>query len=230
MLRLPGMLNARDLGGLATHDGRRVRRGAIYRSDFPNLWEADAGWVVRELGLRRVVDLRRATEAAAELVDWQTFGVEYRRCPFVAARADSWHAQYVGYLTHRPELIASAVRVVLDPGAGPVLFHCAAGKDRTGVLAALVLRLLGVAPEEIVADYLLSAGSVVPVVGRLRGIPAYAEMLADIDAVQQMPRAESMRHLLDWVDAQGGVEEWLAQHGMNWAQQRLARDGALAEA
>jgi protein-tyrosine phosphatase len=229
-VQLPGMFNARELGGLRTGEGSEVRRGLLYRSDFPDLWGLDAAYIVGELGLARVVDLRRGAEALSELVDWPTFGVEYVRLPFVAAKADSWHAHYVGYLTHRPEVVVEAVRAVCDNGDRPVLFHCAAGKDRTGVLAALVLRMLGVVDEEIVADYLLSASSVVSVLGRLRRIPAYAEMLATVDALDQLPRPENMRTLLAWVDMQGGAGSWLARHGMAEEEQEAMRQRLLVPA
>ena len=80
----------------------------------------------------------------------------------VAVGESSWYARYQSYLAHRPETVVAAVRHVLDPASHPVLFHCAAGKDRTGVVAALVLAVLGVHDEQIVADYVLSDAAVDP--------------------------------------------------------------------
>lgn len=205
--------NLRDLGGLTTRSGRRVRRGRVFRSDYPRFVEHDEGAAVRILGLRSVVDLRRAGEVEVECVDWESLGVAYRRWPLSAGGESSWHARYPAYLEHRPETVVGAVRAVMRPDRHGVLFHCAAGKDRTGVVAALLLSLLGVADDEIVADHVLSAGSVEAVLARLAGMETYAAMLAGSSVADQQPRAEHLQALLDWLAERGGVEVWLTDHG-----------------
>ncbi len=213
--RLEGAHNVRDLGGLVTADGREVRRGRIFRSDYPGFADVSEGAAVRDLGLRTVVDLRRGAEASLECVSWEDHGVRYVRCPVSAGGESSWRARYASYLTHLPETVVEAVRQVTTVETHPVLFHCAAGKDRTGVVAALVLAVLGVDREVVVADYTLTGAALEPIMQRLMGLPHYAEMLADSSYEDQVPHARNMETLLDWVDEQGGAERWLVDHGLD---------------
>lgn len=209
---LAGAHNLRDLGGLRTDSGDIVRTGRIFRSDYPLFVDADVEGT-RELGLRTVVDLRRANEVSVECVDWPALGVACERWPLSAGRESSWRARYPAYLEHRPETVVGAVRAVMRPEAHAVLFHCAAGKDRTGVVAALLLSLLGVADDDIVDDYVLSAASVEPVITRLNGIDLYATMLADSSVRDQEPKAEYLHGLLEWLGGHGGAEAWLVERG-----------------
>lgn len=209
-----GACNVRDLGGLATTTGQMLRRRRIFRSDYPGLAVLGEGALVRRLGLRTVVDLRRGAEASCECVDWAEHGVRYHRWPLTSSDADAWQARYSSYLEHRPETVVAAVDQIARSAGHPVLFHCAAGKDRTGVVAALLLSVLGVAREQIVSDYMLSAPSVTAVLDRLASIPPYDSMLADVSPDSQQPRPEYMEQLLDWLDAQGGAETWLKDRGL----------------
>lgn len=213
ILTLGGAHNLRDLGGLRTVEERRIRTGRVFRSDYPLFAEKDAE-VARHLGLRTVVDLRRGTEAALECPDWSSHGIAHERWPLTAGRESSWHAGYSSYLIHRPESVVGAVRAVMQPTRHAVLFHCAAGKDRTGAVAALLLSVLGVSPDDIVADYVLSAASVRPVLARLVEIDLYKQMLAGSSEHDQTPRAEQMESLLSWLEASGGAEAWLTANGV----------------
>lgn len=210
-LLVDGAHNLRDLGGVETQSGRRLQRGRIFRSDYP-IFALERG--AHGLGLRTVVDLRRRAEAAVECVRWEAHGVTYERWPLTAGQESSWWAGYPSYLAHRPETVVGAVRAVMRPSSHPVLFHCAAGKDRTGVVAALLLAVLGVGDDAIVADHLLSDASVEPVLARLVAMEPYATMLAGSSVEEQRPRAEDTRALLDWLDDRGGVESWLVQAGV----------------
>lgn len=221
-----GSHNVRDLGGLPTRSGRRVGTGRIFRSDYPSFVRADDE-ALAAMRLATVVDLRRGAESARECPDWATHDVTYRRWPLTAGREDSWHARYTSYLTRRPETVVGAVREVMCPSAHPVLFHCAAGKDRTGVVAALLLSVLGVPDDDIVDDYMLSAPSVGPVIARLAGLEVYAAMLADSSVDDQMPRPENMRSLLDWLDQRGGAEAWLVRNGVTPGEVAAFRDALL---
>lgn len=216
--QLPGSHNVRDLGGLATADGGQVRSGQIFRSDYPGFAEHDGGRLARDLGLRTVVDLRRGAEAAFELVDWAALGIAHERWPIVADVESSWHARYAAYLTARPETVVGAVRRVLDPTSQPVLFHCAAGKDRTGVVAALVLGTLGVADQDVVDDYVLSDASVAAILARLVEAEPYRDRLRTTTWDDQRPRAAGMEQFLEALHQQGGAREWLVRHGMTEAE------------
>jgi len=223
VIELSGLLNLRDLGGLPTEDGRRVKRRLLYRSDYPALPDhTAAAAAVERLGLRTVVDLRARREAEHECVAWSEHAVDYHRCP-ISSGTSSWHGGYERYLTHRPETVTSAVRILLDPEAGPALFHCAAGKDRTGVVAALVLSVLGVEAQDVVDDYVLSEPSVAGVLARLAGAPPYVDVLEGQTPETQRPRARAMWRFLEWVDAQGGAARWLQEQGVEAAVLERAR-------
>jgi hypothetical protein len=154
---IPGCANARDLGGLRTRDGRMVRRGALFRSGAP-----DASWeAVRAQGIVTVIDLRNADErgaAGAGSVSLPLDGIED------TAFWDQWTSRvefgtplyYAPFLEHFPGRAAAVVAAIAGAPPGAVLFHCQGGRDRTGLIAMLVLAALGVADEDIAAEYALS--------------------------------------------------------------------------
>lgn len=223
---IAGSHNLRDLGGLVTRSGLTVREGKVFRSDYPAFVEKSPA-AASELGLRTVIDLRRGTEVAVECVNWMRHGVAYERWPLIAGARSSWHARYAAYLLHRPESVVGAVRAVMRPAGHAVLFHCAAGKDRTGVVAALLLSVLDVADEDVIADYALSAASVPHVLARLKEIDLYAAMLQGDSVADQEPRAELMRDLLTWLDERGGAEAWLLGQGVPLAELAAFREAML---
>lgn len=222
-----GSFNLRDLGGLPARTGGVVRHGRIYRSDYPGFAVADPR-VFGSLGLRTVVDLRRSSEIEFECVPWHESGIKHIVCALSAGRESSWHAKYTGYLTHRPETVVSAMRTVIRGAAQPVLFHCAAGKDRTGVIAALVLSLLDVDDEHIVDDYVLTERTIGVILARLRGSGPYVEALADTSDEDQRPRAETMRAFLAWLHANGGAAAWLEANGLPAAEIEAFRADLIA--
>lgn len=207
-----GSFNLRDLGGLPAADGI-VRRGMIYRSDFPGFALRDPE-ILTSLGLRTVVDLRGSAEIEFECVPWAESGIDHVVCALSAGRESSWHAKYSGYLTHRPAAVVDAVRAIMRDLARPALFHCAAGKDRTGVIAALLLEVLGVDDATIVADYVLTDHALADMLARLRQAGPYAATLAETTDEDQRPLAEAMQSLLDWLHRNGGAAAWLMAHGV----------------
>jgi protein-tyrosine phosphatase len=191
-----------------------VRSERVFRADYPGLALERDPAVAEQLGLRRVVDLRRHAEADVEVPKWAAHGIEHVLCPLSAGRRSSWHASYERYLEHRPEAVVEAVRLVIDVDRHPVLFHCAAGKDRTGVVATLVLDLLGVEDDEMVADHVASGPAVEPVLERLRGMALYDAMLATTSTEEQMPNEGHVLGLLGWLRERGGAQKWLCAHGL----------------
>jgi protein tyrosine/serine phosphatase len=164
---LENVFNLRDLGGYPAADGRRVVDGRLFRADGLNrLSEADAA-VVRQLGIRTVVDLRTVHEreewgsAPTDLLDatalhlpiiselWPLYEETDEHDP-VAYLIERYHEMTV---EGAPSLATLLGIVADDIDAVPLVFHCSAGKDRTGVTAALILGLLGVPREQIAADY-----------------------------------------------------------------------------
>lgn len=173
VIPLEGMANLRDLGGYAGAGGRRVRFGRLYRSASPASLSAADQARLRALGLRTICDFRGRRERERALYD-EALAAEIHSIPIeprvggsvreiMATREatgedvfELLRRAYRAYVTDCAPAYARFLSVLLTPGASPVLFHCTAGKDRTGFAAALVLGLLGVDFGEIRADYLAS--------------------------------------------------------------------------
>ena len=175
-----GCLNVRDLGGLPTEDGGRTRAGAVVRAD--NIRQlSDDGWrALAEHGVTRIVDLRWPEELAQDdprnvdidVVHVSVLGESWNEDPGYVARldehldatddvADHYAWSYLDFLERYRERFGCAVAAVADAD-GAVVVHCAGGKDRTGLVSALLLRLAGVSLHEIGRDYSLSGGNLAP--------------------------------------------------------------------
>lgn len=239
-IELEGAVNVRDLGGLPTSDGGTTVPGRLLRSE--NLQELSARDVTRlvdEYGLTTVVDLRSTNEVAVEgpaPLD-ALAGVRHAHHPVLrefldvsdtvkaalvteSAQADRERypddpmcGHYLGYLENRPEEVTGALRsIATAPGAAIV--HCAAGKDRTGVIVALALAVAGVEPEAIVADYVASADRIEAIIERLSRSKMYAGGVNGTPVRAHTPRTETMKAFLEQLDARyGGLETWLAANG-----------------
>jgi len=165
------VFNFRDLGGYATLSGRRVKWRTLFRADGLNRLLPEEAERIRELSIKTVVDLRTPKELEARgRFPVEAARVSYHHLPIFEVEPD-WEAhgdpERPGYLADRyvemlEEGAASVARVLHLLGLAaslPMVFHCAAGKDRTGIVAAVVLGLLGVPDDTIVADYALSHGA-----------------------------------------------------------------------
>jgi protein-tyrosine phosphatase len=152
--------NFRELGGYPTAGGPAVRKGQLYRSDsLHRLSGADLDRLAA-LGIRTVLDLRTDREVTAD--GGCPAGVDVLRFPLDDALGGVDQPLALGYVATveaQCDVVASAVVVLADPSARPAVFHCTSGRDRTGILAALVLDLLGVPDDVIAADYVLSVDS-----------------------------------------------------------------------
>jgi protein-tyrosine phosphatase len=206
--------NLRDLGGLRTNDGRVVRTGRLFRSELPTYAEGLEAYA--PLGLRTVVDLRRAEEIRPDEAGWGAT-VDWHSFPVIAGTQSPWRAGYDLYFSGDTAGIVAAIRVLTRPEAHPALFHCAAGRDRTGVVAAMLLTVLDVSDEDIVADYVASGHRLKAVLDRLAAMPTYAEALDGWTVEDHAPRPERILELLDWLHEQGGVERWLSLRGVSLA-------------
>jgi protein-tyrosine phosphatase len=121
---------------------------------------------------------------------------------------------YLGYLSDRADAVVAALRALAEPVDGASVVHCAAGKDRTGVVVALALAVAGVPHEEIVADYALTAEVIDALVAKLAASPTYAEDMERRDVTSHTPRADTMARLLDLLEERhGGPIGWLDTHG-----------------
>ena len=164
-----GCTNVRDLGGLRTRDGCMTRFGTVVRSDTPARLTA-AGWsALYEYGIRTIVSLSTYGKTENELNITPPYSdiaiipvaieditdMEFLR---QWAASDLWCTPlyYKDALRRWPERHAAAISAIARAQPGGVLFHCVRGNDRTGIITLLLLALVGVRPEDIVADYELS--------------------------------------------------------------------------
>ncbi len=165
-----GCLSVRDLGGLRTHDSRRTRLGALVRMDNPGLLTDSGVRAMLDYGVTTVIDLRYPTETTryphlAESLDAERDRLGIVHIPLLdednrteedilfARSRDEWHA-YV--LERRRHIVAQVLRTVAHAPPGGVVVHCTASKDRTGIICALLLDLLGVVRDDITHDYAVS--------------------------------------------------------------------------
>src|SRR4051812_37022237 len=232
LLPLVGAFNFRDLGGYPTADGRRTRWGRVFRSDTLDALSDDDLGVLRQLGLRTVVDLRTRNEAerdgrgplGTEPVRYVHLSVLPEEGGESVAAPDtdgaSIGARYLWYLEAGAGSLAEALRLVADAGGHPLVFHCTAGKDRTGVLSALVLGCLGVDRETIVDDYMQTATVLHLILDRLRGHPVYGQHLQTGAPSRFGVEAATMEDFLDGLDRRyGGAAAWAVSAGIT--QQEL---------
>jgi protein-tyrosine phosphatase len=256
-IELDGAVNVRDVGGLPTLDGRHLLPGRLLRGDnMQDLSPADVRLLVTGIGLTTVVDLRSPQEVEAEgpgpltrvdsvrhayhsVLPEIGLATDVAAAALASTRLDGATARYpddlrcgyyLGYLEDRPAQVVAALReIATAPGA--VLVHCAAGKDRTGVVVALALHVAGVRPDAIVADYAASAERTAAVLDRLRASPTYAD---DINSRpsndDDRPRAQTMVAFLEQLDAQyGGALKWLSGHGFGDHDVRTLRAKLLEQ-
>ncbi|MFJ6617383.1 tyrosine-protein phosphatase [Kitasatospora sp. NPDC091335] len=215
-LGLRGAINARDLGGYRAADGRILRRGVALRSDGLNHVTAEDLAPLGALGLRSVVDLRSMGEVRQAGLDRLPGGVTLHHLPLLAADFDIFLLIRDALADHSPqrqqallgdgraaalmtglyrwfvtdpvarERFAALLRLLAAPDGPPLLFHCSAGKDRTGWAAALLLTALGVDRGTVLADYLLTNERSAPVVRRAlddfgaRGLMSEPELLLPV--------------------------------------------------
>jgi protein tyrosine/serine phosphatase len=217
------VFNFRDLGGYVTADGGTVKWRTVFRADGVHRLSVDD---LAPLGVRTVLDLR--TPAELERGRFTHDSIGYHHLPILD---ETWSREslagdsdpvpfladrYVEMLVTGRDAIARALHIVADDASLPLVFHCAAGKDRTGVVAAILLSVLGVSDDDIADDYSLS---------RL-GMPRFKEWVIatypeTADAMTSQPPAflaapaEAMHLFLERVRAEyGSMHDYVADLGV----------------
>ena len=166
-LHFPRLLNARDLGGCSIRGGGQTRVGSLLRTDDLCRLTPAGVQALHDYGVRSVIDLRWPHELASRPSAFQrgVEGVRYTNVSLLDRTEEEWNAKSpdvpkekwnCAVLDHSPRELARVLRAVADAPPGAVLFHCVAGKDRTGAIAALLLAMADVEPEEIAGDYAVS--------------------------------------------------------------------------
>jgi protein-tyrosine phosphatase len=236
-LSFSAMFNFRDVGGYPGHDGRTVRWRRLYRSDSLHRLDETDRDAFAALGVRTVIDLRRPYEVSRDgrVPRWD--GLTYQH---IHPEHGEWHEHpyderqsLARYLADRYRDLAEtgaaglarAVGVIADAAAAPVVVHCVAGKDRTGVVCALTLSVLGVSDADIAADYALSTAAT----------ERWSAWLASSGPAGDPPPppflscpAEAMAlFLAELREQHGSVEEYLLAAGLTQAQLTGLRDHLL---
>ena len=233
LVPLEGTLNFRDLGGYRTGDGRRVRWGLVFRSDgLEGLTESDLA-VLRRLGIRVVHDFRFELERQRRpsrlpgdgsiLVEALPVGAEPSQerelldqvlaGEVTEIGVDFMIGEYVRMLELGAASFGRLLASIADPERLPALFHCTAGKDRTGMAAALLLSLLGVDEETILDDYELSTTyRSNPRVEQLRpALEAAGVVVEDVRPFLSAPRPALAAALATVHERHGTVEGYLTE-------------------
>jgi protein-tyrosine phosphatase len=238
LVPLQGSFNFRDLGGYPGSGGRLTRWGRLYRADALHELTVEDVVNLRHLGLRTIVDLRTERELARsgrgplepEDVAFHHLAVvkEGVRGDGTADRAadgesvaapapagDDLAERYLWYLDVGRASLVESLTMLGGEEHYPLVFHCAAGKDRTGVLAALILSILGVEREVIVADYVITAERLRFIMERWLADPEFAERMAKVPATRFSVEAPTMEGFLDQMQVRyGGARQWALDAGV----------------
>ncbi|TMS00449.1 tyrosine-protein phosphatase [Nonomuraea basaltis] len=219
-IEFSNLCNFRDVGGYATRDGRTVQWQRLYRADSLG-WLAGADLTTfRALRVRTVIDLRHPAEVEKSGRVPEAEGQRYHNLPIEGRRWDTAvYTEELGvgrYLADRylevaedgVENIKTALERIAKADNAPVVIHCAAGKDRTGILTALILSLAGVSEDDIVADYALTGLATDRFIADWRRRHPDAPMWPGFG----LAPAEAMRFFLaDLALRHGSVEQYVTQ-------------------
>ncbi len=204
--------NFRDLGGLRARGGRSVVRRRVFRSsEFSNMTRNDYDRLTKEIRLAAVIDLRSAEERERQGIGLLSeTGIKFHNISFLTdggnKNADEKRftefpgmGEFYVYLVKNKwfgQRIVEALEIIAAPENHPLVFHCAVGKDRTGLLAAFLLSALGVADKDVIEDYALSGPPMQIIIKRLNSKPETAGFVTRIPAYFWGAAPESMDLLL----------------------------------
>jgi protein-tyrosine phosphatase len=249
-LKLEGGCNFRDIGGYEAVDGRQTRWGRVYRAGVLSYCSDADHRSLDQLGLRTICDLRRIDEREVEPTRWTADGVQHlvfedralTPTEFETAErsvAGMRNAMLNVYRTY-PKWMAGRLQALfqaLMKGDTPLIVHCAAGKDRTGVAIAVLMSAIGVPRETIMQDYLLTnemdfASFILARRNANMGVATAVNPLADLSdeirAVLMQANADYLNTALDQIDKQyGGMDVYLATLGVDDAARRKIADSLL---
>lgn len=238
-LAVDGLVNARDLGGLPLVVGGTTPRGVFFRSENVDAVTARGWEELFDLGVRTVVDLRQRAERERDgspRPDWLVTahvdldGLENEE--FWRDYADNglWGTAvyFLPHLAAMPERAGAALAAVADVDEGGVLFHCMSGRDRTGLVAMLLLSLAGVEPDAIVDDYLetvRNADALAQATGRANDEPVRDAILARRGSSTEQAFRDALAGLdVDAFLAEAGLSESAVHRLTTWRVSVVADD------
>jgi protein-tyrosine phosphatase len=223
VLRFPELLNARELGGYPTLDGAMTRWRSLLRADDLVQLTSEGMRALADYGVHTVIDLRWPGEAAAKPHPLARggHGVRYHQVSLLTGSEMEW-ASLCGecqkemwkcaVLEHTRPQLKDVLQLIADAGEGPLLFHCVAGKDRTGLIAALLLALADVLPEAIVEDYAASTAQLAE---------AYMLRYSNLERAEILEAlrcpGQGVHNMLDYLAKYGGAAGYLSAIGLGAA-------------
>ena len=254
-IELEGCYNFRDLGSYQTADGRRMVPGRVYRSDgLQHLKEADLARLCDELRLAVVIDLRSQDEVEEDGLGLIADRAKIHPVPLFSnarggSRSSSSGAEARGDLEaagmplEMPSNMADLYYVMLVAAREPIVrvvsllaeldvpavFHCSAGKDRTGVISAILLSILGIPEDTIIADYAFSRQNIDLINQRLGESQSYQRFMHELPDGAYDADPEAMRAFLARVAREhGSMAGWAAEAGIDEAMQSAIRNRLLS--
>jgi protein-tyrosine phosphatase len=245
---IEGAVNFRDLGGYRAGDAM-VQHGKVFRSGMTHHIPAEGVLtLVERHGLRTVMDLRAPVEHEQDgFAPFQPHGLtvhllpvadnlnapqEERQRRYAEMRAGTfdWAASYLRLSRNGREVYRRFFEILAEPDALPAVFHCTAGRDRTGVAAALLLSVLGVDREDVAQDYALSGGHLRPHARRFIRASSRMQMTEDeLARVLETRHDVMLRFLTDLSAEYGSVEGYVTDIGVTPAQVQTIRDALLTK-
>jgi len=231
VMDLDGPANFRDLGGYPTLDGRTTQRGRVFRSDSLSfLSDRDIARLRDDWGVRTVIDLRAGHEVEEHghgplsehvrqlhlpIVDQTREPPQPRKLLRRAPKFQTLDQIYAFMLKEYADRFGTVLRAIASTGAAPVVFHCAAGKDRTGLVSMLLLGVCNVADELIVADFSLTEARMPEIVARHTARAEANDRLPEVAGQQYGAQPTTMQTVLQELRAaHGSVEAYVRGAGV----------------
>jgi len=235
-IEFKSLLNFRDIGGIEADNKSRINKGVVFRSANPDRLQRRDRDKLKAINIRTIIDLRAPGEVSKRGVsvnhseklsiplDFQQVTRDRLR-PVIYNRdserviADISNEIYLEILDASGPVIRQVMQVLADPERTPVLIHCQAGKDRTGIIIALILLAMGVKREFIISDFLRSNEALLPYFKRLFlirkiisfGLFPYRNMLFAVEVKQR-----NIESVLDRIESHyGGIEGYLSYAGFD---------------
>ena len=224
-IKFEGFVNCRDLGGYRAEGGRTVTRQRLFRSGYIHqATTRDLNRLKEELKLTSVINLRGNKAGQQKEVSLlNDAGIKYFNTPFFSYQQEELHLDFTNRgeaflfrIRHKEyaKPIIAALEIIADPKNLPLLFHCGAGKDRSGLVAAFVLSVVGVAESDIIADYILSAPYMRELVAGMMNDSNTPEEEKNLPAYTWEATAESMALFLTGLKREfGSARGYLKMNG-----------------
>lgn len=234
-IRFGSLFNFRDLGGIPTVDGATVCRGRLFRSDDLGRLQPSDKAAFLALGVRTVIDLRRHNEVEKlgrvpewTGATWRHHHLEHELWDHASYQPSigvaRWLADRYGELLESGAADIARVIMLLSATDEPTVVHCVAGKDRTGLVSALTLSLIGVSDEEIGYDYSLTQQSEAAYLEWVKRTDPVAAARPQPPYYVQTPAEAMLMALSELRDRHGSVRDYLLRHGLTGSHiERLTR-------